>query len=307
MNMFTITIPASSANIGPGFDSAGIALSRYLSLHVTKQETWEFVHHSSHLPFVSHYEDHFIYHAAKQIAEVYNHVLPPCKVEVDSEIPLARGLGSSASAVIAGIELANQLCSLSLTLEQKLNHATVLEGHPDNAAPIIFGGFLITANTGDGEIDYFEMPPLDLDVVLYIPDFKMSTETARNLLPASFSRKNATTASGISNMMIAAFVSGDYLLAGRMMEKDLFHEPYRAELIPNYDEIKVEAKKLGAYGTVISGAGSAMISFVPKGQGNQIAAQMKAMLPQYDIAPLKIDHHGLQVSHCEKPLRMTAE
>lgn len=296
MTGFRISLPASSANIGPGFDSAGIALNRYLTLHVTEQDKWEFEHHSPFLPEPEHYEEHYIYQAARKIADKHQKTLPACKITVESDIPLARGLGSSASAVIAGIELANQLCGLNLTLEEKLHDATALEGHPDNVAPTIFGGFIITTNVSSEEIDYFQLPPLDLDVVLYIPDFELKTETARNALPAYFSRETATTASSISNLMVAALVSGDYRVAGKMMEKDLFHEPYRAKLIPNYHDIRSEAKKCGAYGTVISGAGPTMISFVPRGKGSGIALQMKTMLPEYDVAALKLDQDGLRVS-----------
>src|SRR5690625_7133219 len=110
MTMFTITVPASSANIGPGFDSVGMAINRYLTLQVNDSNHWQFEHLSSFLPTNVDYNDHFIYQVANKVANQFQKKLPPCKVYVKSEIPLARGLGSSASAVVAGIELANQLC-----------------------------------------------------------------------------------------------------------------------------------------------------------------------------------------------------
>jgi len=294
MKRFTISVSASSANIGPGFDSAGLALNRYLTLEVVRQEKWEIKQDPHFLPPITHYEDHFIYKTAKQIAEQHNEALPACKVNIKSTIPLARGLGSSASAVLAGIELANQLCDFALSKEQKLMYATKVEGHPDNVAPVLFGGIVISAATDHG-IDYIELPALDLDIVVYIPDVELQTDAARSVLPNHFSRKDAAAASGISNLMIASLVAKDYALAGKMMEQDLFHEPYRAALIPNYQAIKSEAKKYGAFGTVISGAGPTMISFVPKGEGYAIAAQMKAGFPAYEVAALNIDHNGLQV------------
>src|SRR5690625_4017922 len=112
--MLTITVPASSANIGPGFDSVGVAVSRYLTLHVRKSNQWEVVHLTEQLPNLNNYTDHFIYRVAHQVAEWNKTTLFPCTVEVDSNIPLARGLGSSASAIIAGIELTNQICNLEL-------------------------------------------------------------------------------------------------------------------------------------------------------------------------------------------------
>ena len=295
MKMFTITVPASSANIGPGFDSAGMAVNRYLTLQVVKQDQWEFKHHSPFLPKETNYKNHFIYNVAKRIAKQHDKTLPTCKVIVDSQIPLARGLGSSASAVVAGIELANQLCNLSLSTEEKLQYATEIEGHPDNVAPALFGGFVITAASADGDVNFIKIPDLDLDIVLYIPSVELKTKEARSVLPAEFSRNEATQASGISNLMIASLLTKDYSLAGKMMEQDLFHEPYRAKLVPNYHTIIQKARMGGAYGTVISGAGPTMISFVPQGKGQEVAEEMSKLLTDYDVASLKIDLNGLQV------------
>jgi homoserine kinase len=293
--MFTITVPASSANIGPGFDSLGMAVHRYLTLVVEKQNEWEFEHLSPFLPEETDYKKHFIYQVAKQVAEKYEKPLPTCKVIVDSDIPLARGLGSSASAVVAGIELANQLCKLSLTMTDKLDLATEIEGHPDNVAPAILGGLVVSVKSKNGEVDYIQIPNLDLDIVLYIPNVELKTSEARSILPDEFMRDEATSASGISNVMIAALLTTDYELAGKMMEQDLFHEPYRATLIPNYDLIKKKAKEFGVYGTVISGAGPTMISFAPKGNGQLIAEQMNKVLNNYEVTSLQIDYKGLQI------------
>lgn len=295
MSMVTITVPASSANIGPGFDSVGMAVNRYLTLHVEAQDEWEFEHDSPFLPVDTNYKEHFIYLVAEKIAKKYDKSLPASKVTVESEIPLARGLGSSASAVVAGIELANQLCDLSLTSDEKLQYATGIEGHPDNVSPALFGGLMITATSNQENVDYIKIPTLDLDIVLYIPEVELKTKEARGVLPDEFSRNEATTASGISNVMIASLLTGDYQLAGKMMEHDQFHEPYRAKLIPNYETIKQEASKLGVYGTVISGAGPTMISFVPQGKGQEIATKMGKLLSGYDVSSLQIDHQGLQV------------
>lgn len=295
MSMFTIKVPASSANIGAGFDSIGLAVNRYLTLHVTEQDEWEFVHHSSLLPEIEDHQDHLIYQIAQKIASHHKANLPPCKVEVESDIPLARGLGSSSSAVIAGIELANKQCGLSLTTEEKLQYAIKLEGHPDNVAPALLGGLIIGATTEEDHVDSIRIEHLDLDIIVYIPDIELKTDDARNALPAVFSRDYAVAASGISNVMVAALLTHDYKLAGEMMEKDLFHEPFRKKLIPNYDRIKQLTKEYGAYGTVISGAGPTTISFAPAGKGDQIAIKMKEKFPDYQVSVLQIDTKGLHV------------
>ncbi|WP_313432003.1 homoserine kinase [Siminovitchia terrae] len=300
MNGFTITVPASTANIGPGFDSAGLSLNRYLTLHVQNSDEWVFEHHSKHLPSAGAAQDHFIYQMAERMASECEAVLPPCKVVVESEIPLARGMGSSASAVVAGIELANQLCRLELTPEEKLEWATKFEGHPDNVAPALLGGLIVTAETKQTDkVEYFQTDKLNMDLVLYIPNFELKTETARKVLPETFSRADATAASGIGNVMIAGLLSGNYELAGRMMEADLFHEPYRASLIPNYEKIRRAAKEMGAYGTVISGAGPTMISFAPKGTGESIVKGMQAILPDYSVELMEADRTGLRVEELQ--------
>src|SRR5690625_1183730 len=137
--MLTITVPGSSANVGPGFDSVGIAVGRYLTLRVRKSNEWKFSHETPDIPEVDNYDNHFIYKVAKQVADWHGTLLPPCHVEMHSEIPLARGLGSSASAIVAGIELANQLCHLQLSEDTKFTYAVKIEGHPDNVTNCLFG------------------------------------------------------------------------------------------------------------------------------------------------------------------------
>jgi len=290
-----IKVPASSANIGPGFDSAGIAIERYLTLTVTPSDEWIFDHQSPLLPDINHYENHFIYKIAKKIAAEYGKELTSARIAVDTEIPLARGMGSSASAIVAAIELANRLAGLDLSDEQKLKHAVKIEGHPDNVAPALFGGF-VTAVQIEQDLDYLILPEIDVDLIVYIPSFELKTEDARKVLPDAYPRPVATSASAISSLMIAAFMKGDYELAGKMMERDLFHETYRARLIPRYDEIKREAKANNAYATVISGAGPTTISFVPSGKGEEIARKMQSLLPDYEVASLRIDTEGMKVS-----------
>ncbi|MEK3890141.1 homoserine kinase [Bacillus sp. FSL K6-3431] len=296
MTRFTITVPASTANIGPGFDSAGMALNRYLTLHVKANDEWVFEHQSVHLPDVPVAKEHFIYQIADKVANQFGAVLPPgAYVLMESDIPLARGLGSSSSAIIAGIELADQLCNLSLSLTEKLQCASAIEGHPDNVAPSLLGGLVIAAQSTDGDLDYLHKKDDNLDIIAYIPHFELKTEAARKVLPNQYSRGEATNASAIANVMFAALVSGNYELAGKMMEKDLFHEPHRASLLPDYEKIRLEAKNAGAFGTVISGAGPTMMSLAPKGSGSKLALRLKEHLPDFSVEVLEMDLHGSRV------------
>lgn len=292
MNRFKIIVPASSANLGPGFDSMGLAVNLYLTIEIKQQDFWEFI--SPAVAEGSPYEEHFIYKIAKRIADKYGRPLSPCRVEETSSIPLARGLGSSASAIIAGIELANQLCSLNLTQDEKLAYATEIEGHPDNVAPALFGGLTISTYV-DGEIDWIKLPDFTPQLVVYIPEVELKTDAARKVLPAQYKRAEATLASSISNLAVASLLTGDYALAGKMMEKDRFHEPFRKGLIPNYTLIQSHARKLGAYGTTISGAGPTMISFINQADKEQFVHHFTEVLPEYRIEVLQMDSKGLRV------------
>lgn len=295
MESFTLKIPASSANMGTGFDSIGLAVKRYLTLKVELSDSWEFVHQSDALPTYTNPQDHFIYKVALHVANKYDVKLRPCKVTMTSEIPLARGLGSSAAAVVAGIELTNQICSLQLTDEQKLLEATLLEGHPDNVAPSIFGSCIVTNISKSDEIDYIKIDSFNVDLVIAIPDVELKTEKARQALPSEIPFERAVKASSVGNLMIAALLQENYALAGKMMERDLLHEPYRARLIPNYKMIRTLSRNHGAYGTVISGSGPTMISFVPRNKGEEIAQKLAENLPDYTIEKTTIDIKGLQI------------
>src|SRR5699024_259659 len=141
--MFTITVPASSANIGPGFDSAGVAVSRYLTLDVERATNWKFTHTTDTIPEVANYEDHYIYKVAKTVADGHTALFRPTQMKMTSEIQISREVGSSASTIVAVIELANQLCHLHLSEKEKLDYAVRIEGHPDNVVAALLGGFVV--------------------------------------------------------------------------------------------------------------------------------------------------------------------
>lgn len=291
MTPFRISVPASSANLGPGFDSMGLALGLYIHLDVERADHHAFFAHGSE----ETEENHFIWNITEQVAERYGAALPPCKVQETSEIPLARGLGSSASAIVAGIELANQLGNLQLTDEQKLAFGTEIEGHPDNIAPALFGGLTISTMLKN-EIPSVRLNDIELDLIAYIPEVELKTKVARDCLPDTYERSYAARASAMSNLAVAALYSKDYALFGKMLENDLFHEPFRKALVPNFDLIREKAKEAGAYGTALSGAGPTMLSFVPKGNGEKIKNEIVKQLNDYQVQLLKIDTKGVSIS-----------
>jgi homoserine kinase len=291
----TITVPASTANLGPGFDSIGLALSKYLKIQASEGDHWQFEHISPELKELPNDESHFICQMAKKTAEMFKAALPPLTIKMESNIPLARGLGSSAAAVAAGIELANQFCGLNLSLTEKLQIGTQLEGHPDNIGASIYGGLVIGVFDGK-ETKLVHQSTLDVDIVAIIPSYELKTEEARKALPNVLERKKAVQASALSNVLLAALMTGDFELAGDVMEKDLFHEPYRIHLIDRFCEMRKCARDNGAFGTVISGAGPAVLSFAEKGKGEKLAKSLEAQFLECDIEVLSVDQNGIQVS-----------
>ncbi len=244
-----IIVPATSANIGPGFDSVGVALSKYLEIEVL-EESQEWVIEHDLNPRIPKDQRNLLVKIALQLAPD----IQPRRLKMTSDIPLARGLGSSSSVIVAGIELANQLAHLNLSDYQKLKIATKIEGHPDNVAPAIYGN-LVVSSSSRNQVSAVVSDFPEVDFIAYIPDYELRTVESRRVLPNRLSYKEAVAASSIANVAIAALLKGDMKIAGRAIESDLFHEKYRQPLIKEFSDIKFLARKNGDYATYISGAG----------------------------------------------------
>jgi homoserine kinase len=291
---FTIKVPASTANLGPGFDSIGLALDLFLILEAEGSNQWEFTSNNKELGSFPKNEQHFICQVALQTAKRYGKELPPCKVKMTTDIPLARGLGSSASAIIAGIELADYTGNLSLSKKEKLFIATEMEGHPDNVGASLYGGLTVGCYH-ENEVELISFTDLSFEAVVVIPEEELLTTYSRGVLPPSFSRQNAVHASSIANLLVAAILSGNWELAGKMMERDRFHQPYRKPLVQGYAEIERVAKKNGAFGVALSGAGPSVICFSEKGRGKELHSSLEAALPTMEIKSVQIETNGSSV------------
>ena len=291
-----ISVPGSTANLGPGFDSIGLGLSLYLKLDVSLQDTWEIIHLDENGPETFKIEDHLLYITAQKTANQYGKELPSCRVEMASELPLARGLGSSAAVIVAGIELANQVCGLELTIQDKLNFASQIEGHPDNATASVLGGLTISSMDERGIVDTLHINNIDASFVVYVPDVELKTSESRSVLPEAFDRSYAVRASANANMLAASLMARDFKRAGHYMEADLFHEPFRSKLILQYEEIHKAAKLAGAYGTALSGAGPTLISLIPSAIADEFVLSMRTQFPEHQIILTKADEKGIQVT-----------
>lgn len=262
-----LEIPASTANLGCGFDSIGMAVNKFLRIdaHIIEEDQWRFIHNGPHLVGLPEDETHYIYKIAQQVAAQYDVTLPMLEINMYSDIPLARGLGSSASALVGALFIANYFGDIELSQYELLQLATQIEGHPDNVAPTIYGGLVVgyhNAETKVTSIAHIDVPAVDF--IISIPEYELETVEARKVLPDSITHQDAVKYSAISNTMISAFIQHHYELAGQMMEQDGLHEPYRQHLIRDFEAVKRIAHEHGAYATVISGAGPTILTMIKK-------------------------------------------
>ncbi|MCH6266034.1 homoserine kinase [Neobacillus citreus] len=298
-NQWMIKVPASTANLGPGFDSMGLAVDLYLTLEVEKSDHWEFLSPNPELTQLPTDETHFIAQIALETAKKYGKELTPCRVKMESEIPLARGLGSSASAIIAGIELADIVGGLNLTKEEKLLLSTDIEGHPDNVGASLYGG-LVIGSYRQNEVEMLNFTNLSFEMAAVIPKEILLTKDSRGVLPNSFSMKEAIEASSAANVLVASLLSENWEMAGKMMERDRFHQPYRRPLIPFYQDVEQFAKENGAFGTALSGAGPTVLCFAEKGNGRQLVTDIQKAFPEMTVKLLQIDSSGSRVCETAK-------
>ena len=251
---FSVVVPASTANLGPGFDSIGLALDLYMTVDVMLSEVWEVTYKDDGFEDLSTGEDNLIVQTVTDIAKLQGRVAPASRLVVQSDIPFGKGLGSSATAIAAGIEIADQLLELNLSVKEKVLLGSGYEGHADNISAALLGG--VTISYFDGvEMDIVHIPKPRMGVVILVPPEALLTEASRGLLPSQLAHSEATRSSAAGNVLSAAIARDDWETAGRMMEKDIFHEPYRKKLFPEFDRVREVCHECGAYGMTISGAG----------------------------------------------------
>ena len=284
-----IIVPATSANVGPGFDSVGVAVTKYLEIQVCEErEEWMIEHQLG--KWIPRDERNLLLKIALQIVPD----LQPRRLKMVSDIPLARGLGSSSSVIVAGIELANQLGNLKLSKHEKLQLATKIEGHPDNVAPAIYGN-LVIASSVEGQVSAVVAPFPECAFLAYIPNYELRTRDSRGVLPKKLSYKEAVAASSIANVAIAGLLTGDMVKAGQAIESDLFHERYRQELVREFATIKKVAKKNGAYATYLSGAGPTVMVLAEPNKMPKIKAELEKQPFKGKLHDLQVDTEGVRV------------
>lgn len=291
---FSVTVPASTANLGPGFDSIGLALDLHMLVHASPADEWLVEYKDPGYQQIASGRDNLIVATAQAVADKYGHPLPSAKLVVETEIPLSRGLGSSASAIAAGIEIADRLIGLKLSMKEKLRVGTEMEGHPDNISASLLGGLTISY-FDEEDLEIIHIPEVEIGVVILVPPTEFLTAESRNLLPEFLTHKTAIRGSAAGNVMAAALAKGDWETAGRMMQKDVFHEPYRKDRFPDFDSIQKSCSELGVFGSAISGAGPSLFIAVKKGQEKRIAAQLEEKFPLYECLATKPSSSGIKI------------
>ncbi|MCM3610438.1 homoserine kinase [Planococcus sp. MERTA32b] len=290
---FSVSVPASTANLGPGFDSIGLALDLYMTVHVTRASAWSVEYLTESYRSLSGASDNLLVTTIRYTADRYGREMPAAKLQVATDIPLGRGLGSSASAIAAGIEIADRLLALELPMHEKLVIGTELEGHPDNISASLLGGLTISHWDGK-ELAISHIKDVDIAAIILVPPVEFLTAESRGLLPEKLPYAAAIRSSAAANVFSAAVAGGDWKTAGRMMENDQFHEPFRKGRFSDFDDIRAVCRANGAYGSAISGAGPSLFIAVEPGRELELASVLKEKYPHYECLVAKPARCGIR-------------
>lgn len=283
--MLKLKIPATSANLGPGFDTMGMAIKLYNTFTFTRINSgleFRLLDEISGNEFKLNFKENLVYTSMKRIFAAHNHQVDGIRVVEKVSVPFSRGLGSSATAILAGITASDYFLDLEMSEEELLNHAVAIEGHADNILPAYKGGLVINA-LRQGNNPIYKKINVDetLKVILVIPDFELNTKKARELLPDAISYADTTFNTGRTALLAACFMDNDWENLSVAME-DKLHQNYRAELIPGYRKIIEKAYETGATGTALSGAGPTIIALATDGE-EKIAREMANVFSLYNI------------------------
>ncbi|MFQ5658560.1 MAG: homoserine kinase [Candidatus Methylomirabilales bacterium] len=267
-------VPASTANLGSGFDVLGMALSLHNTLEVEETSGGvEITVEGEEAERLQMEGERSLIVRAAKAAYAHLGIKPPgLRIHLKNEIPVKRGLGSSATACVGGIVAAGELCGRPLSPEEILRLALPLEGHPDNITPSLVGGLTATCLSG-GEVRYLKIPtPSGISVVAVIPERQLSTAEARRALPDQVPLADAVYNVGRAALLVGAMVAGDLTLLDEATQ-DRIHQPYRAKLLPGMEEVLEVGRRAGALAAFLSGAGSTLVALADQ-QAESVGAEM---------------------------------
>lgn len=289
--MIKVRVPATSANLGPGFDTLGLALDLY--------NTFIFEEIPKGLEIIGcdqqfNNEDNLVYTSMLKTFEKIGYKVNGVRINMDTNIPVSRGLGSSAACILGGVMGANQIAGLPLSREDILHIATEIEGHPDNIAPALFGG-LVVSIMEDNKVHYNQMDVANgIKFVALVPNFTLSTKEARAVLPSTIPYMDAIYNVGRVALLLSAFSNGRFDLL-KYGVKDSLHQPYRGKLIPGFKDIFKQCEELECLGVYLSGAGPTIIAMIHK-DNSEFVKEIKSYLHSidynWDVLELELDLCG---------------
>ena len=288
-------VPASTSNLGAGFDALSLALQRYLKISLQAGDKSEIAARGVSAELIPTTPDNLIVRVAASVAKQRHRQLPAFRMTIDNEIPLARGMGSSAAAIIAGITCYELLTEDKLSEREIFRYAFEFEPHPDNLAAALRGGLVAAAVAADGEVLIAKLTvPEGIRPVVVIPAFELSTEKARAVLPQSYSRKDAVYNIQRSALTIAALTTGDWAMLREAM-RDRIHQPYRAPLIPGLEEI-LDLKTPGLIAVALSGAGPTVLALAKPADAENVGRAIARVFERHGVKAsshlVNIDNEG---------------
>lgn len=259
-----VRVPATTANLGPGFDVLGMALNLFntVELEETGVPGFQIEIAGEGIGILPCTEENLVVRAINTLFRQADYSSPGWKLRLGNKIPLQSGLGSSAAAIIGGLLAANAVAGSPLTDQEILNLAIAMEGHPDNVAAALLGGVVVVVKDDSNYVYTRFTPPEGLAVYAVVPGMTLSTQVARSVLPHSYPADDVVFNLGRVALLTVALREGkwDLLAAG---VQDLLHQPYRSGLVPGFPEMQDAARDAGAYGAVLSGSGPTVIAFAP--------------------------------------------
>jgi len=300
---FEIRVPASTSNLGPGFDCFGLALKLYLTARATAVPHGTEPCHvvttgAKENEALPHNATNLMYRAMSFATRRENVSLPPVDLRVHNEIPLASGLGSSAAAIVAGIKLGALITGHDIPDQRIQNYATEFEGHPDNVAASLYGGFLASCTRHDGAVTSAKFVwPAQIRVVVVSPHSQLPTHVARAALPRTVSRHDAVHNLQRSALFISAIAQQRYDILWEAM-RDRLHQPQRESLVPGLKDALALPRMPGLLGIALSGAGPSILALVDDNDdeiGARVASCFKARGIEATIRVLEVDNEGCRV------------
>jgi homoserine kinase len=264
MHWSCVRVPASSANLGPGFDALGVALGIYLECRFRKSESLSIHACGRDAESIPRGADNLIWQTALAVAENARLPISPIELRIDNQIPLGKGLGSSAAALTAGVVIADRLLGLGWKPLRILDEAARLEGHPDNVAACVLGSIVASAIDSGGVARAVRVAlPTRFGIAIVVPDFVLPTSKAREVLPTCYTREDAIFNVQRAALLIAALATGATTAFPAALE-DRFHQPYRVGLVPGLDDI-LKLRAPGLLGCALSGAGPSILVLYERG------------------------------------------